>query len=200
MERLLFGDYKMGYYDYEGYQPYSYGYIPPYWNTPAATLSFQQMMNTDIFTYPQNLDGALELILEALSGETEDRVFYMWLINQASSEEDKQIISGIRDNEIGHYALFRQIYQDLTGEMPPSAEGEAFVEPESYCAGLSRALLGEQNAVQKYRKILYAMQSRLHINIMVEIITDEIRHGILYSYLYSKNGCGSQNQNQTNNA
>lgn len=190
----------MGYYDYEGYQPYSYGYIPPYWNTPAATLSFQQMMNTDIFTYPQNLDGALQLILEALSGETEDRVFYMWLINQASSEEDKQIISGIRDNEIGHYALFRQIYQDLTGEMPPSAEGEAFVEPESYCAGLSRALLGEQNAVQKYRKILYAMQSRLHINIMVEIITDEIRHGILYSYLYSKNGCGSQNQNQTNNA
>ncbi len=190
----------MGYYDYEGYQPYSYGYIPPYWNTPATPLSFQQMMNTDIFTYPQNLDGALELILEALSGETEDRVFYMWLINQASSEEDKQIISGIRDNEIGHYALFRQIYQDLTGEMPPSAEGEAFVEPESYCAGLSRALLGEQSAVQKYRKIFYAMQSRLHINIMVEIITDEIRHGILYSYLYSKNGCGSQNQNQTNNA
>ena len=193
MERLLFGDNKMGYYDYEGYQPYSYGYIPPYWNTPASPLSFQQMMNPDIFTYPQNLDGALELILEALSGETEDRVFYMWLINQASSEEDKQIISGIRDNEIGHYTLFRQIYQDLTGEMPPSTEGEAFVEPESYCAGLSRALLGEQNAVQKYRKILYAMQSRLHINMMVEIITDEIRHGILYSYLYSKNGCGSQN-------
>lgn len=190
----------MGYYDYEGYQPYSYDYIPPYWNTPAATLSFQQMMNTDIFTYPQNLDGALQLILEALSGETEDRVFYTWLINQASSEEDKQIISGIRDNEIGHYALFRQIYQDLTGEMPPSVEGEAFVEPESYCAGLSRALLDEQNAVQKYRKILYAMQSRLHINIMVEIITDEIRHGILYSYLYSKNSCGRQNQNQTNNA
>lgn len=194
----------MGYYDYESYPPYSYDYFHPYWNTAASTLSHQQVMNTDIFTYPQNLDGALELILEALSGETEDRVFYMWLINHASSEEDRQIISGIRDNEIGHYALFRRVYQDLTGEMPPSTNGESFVEPESYCAGLSRALLGEQNAVQKYRKILYAMQSRLHINILVEIITDEIRHGILYSYLYSKNGCGSQNQSQsqsqTNNA
>ncbi|HBD01414.1 MAG TPA: rubrerythrin, partial [Lachnoclostridium sp.] len=37
--------------------------------------------------------------------------------------------------------------------------------------------------------ILYAMQSRVHINMMIEIITDEIRHGILYNYLYAKNGC-----------
>lgn len=69
------------------------------------------------------------------------------------------------------------------------APGEQFIQPESYCAGLSRALLGEQNAVQRYRKILYAMQDRVHINMMTEIITDEIRHGILYNYLYTKNGC-----------
>jgi len=24
---------------------------------------------------------------------------------------------------------------------------------------------------------------------MIEIITDELRHGILYNYLYTKNGC-----------
>jgi rubrerythrin len=185
----------MGYYDYEGYHPYSNGYIAPYWNTAAYPLSYQQVVNIDIFTYPQNLDGALELIQEALAGETEDGIFYAWLIDQAPTEDDKQIISGIRENEIGHYALFRQIYRDLTGVMAPAVEGEPFMEPESYCDGLSKALLGEQNAVQKYRKILYAMQSRLHINMITEIITDEIRHGILYNYLYSKNGCGSQSQN-----
>jgi hypothetical protein len=43
--------------------------------------------------------------------------------------------------------------------------------------------------VRKYRRILYALQDRVHINILTGIITDEIRHGILYSYLYSKNGC-----------
>ncbi|HCL01056.1 MAG TPA: rubrerythrin, partial [Lachnoclostridium phytofermentans] len=40
-----------------------------------------------------------------------------------------------------------------------------------------------------YRQILFAMQDRIHINMLTEIITDEIRHGILYTYLYSKNNC-----------
>jgi rubrerythrin len=194
MERILSGDYKMGYYDYEGYHPYSNGYVSPYREAAAYSLSYQQVADLGIFIYPQNLDGALELIQEALAGETEDGIFYSWLIDQAPTEEDKQIISGIRNNEMGHYALFRQIYRDLTGEMAPSIEGEPFAAPENYCNGLSKALLGEQNAVQKYRKIFYAMQSRLHINMITEIITDEIRHGILYNYLYSKNSCGSQGQ------
>ena len=58
-----------------------------------------------------------------------------------------------------------------------------------YCEGIKMAIMGEQNAVRKYRKILYAMQERVEINILTEIITDEIRHGSLYNYLYSKNGC-----------
>lgn len=41
----------------------------------------------------------------------------------------------------------------------------------------------------RYRNILYAMEFREHINMMIEIITDELRHGILYNYLYTKNGC-----------
>ena len=85
--------------------------------------------------------------------------------------------------------MFRQIYYDITGTMLPNVKEEEFVPPESYCDGLRRALLGEQNAVRKYRQILYAMQPRIHINMLTEIITDEIRHGILYNYLYSKNDC-----------
>jgi rubrerythrin len=60
-----------------------------------------------------------------------------------------------------------------------------------YCDGLKRALLGEQNAVAKYRQILYAMQTPIHINMVTEIITDEIRYGSLYNYLYSKNNCNA---------
>ncbi len=142
-----------------------------------------------IFTYPQNLPNALALILQALSGETEDRMAYSWLIDNAPSVEDKQIIAGIRDNEVNHFRLFRQIYHDITGQPAPIEQEGQFVPPASYCEGLSRALLGEQGAVQRYRQILYAMQTRVHINILTEIITDEIRHGILYNYLYAKNGC-----------
>lgn len=179
----------MNYIEYGSYFPNIYGQTTPFMSILDTSMTVQQPQTADIFTYPQNLQNALTLIQNALAGETEDRMFYTWLIEHAPSNEDQQIISGIRDNEIGHFALFNQLYYEITGMLPQQVPGEQFNPPESYCAGLSHALLGEQNAVQRYRKILYAMQDRVHINIVTEIITDEIRHGILYNYLYAKNGC-----------
>jgi rubrerythrin len=143
------------------------------------------------YTYPQNLPQALQLIKEGVAGESEDRKFYDYLIRTAPAEGDKEIIKGIRDNEIQHFSMFRQIYYQLTGQQLPQPQDVSFEKPASYCDGVKNALIGEQKAVQKYRKILFAMQNRVHINMLTEIITDEIRHGILYNYLYSKNGCKS---------
>lgn len=143
----------------------------------------------DPYDINTNLQGALKLIENAVMGETEDRLFYQYLISVAPSAQDKQIISGIRDDEIKHHQMFRQIYYDITGSMLPSAQNVTFERPASYCAGLQKALMGEQGAVVKYRRILYAMRDRRHINMMTEIITDEIRHLGLYNYLYAKNKC-----------
>lgn len=132
----------MNYNDYGGYDPYTYG--QPYMQTMATPAAAQQTQMNAIFVYPQNLQGALVLIQQALSGETEDRMFYTWLMGQAPSKEDQQIISGIRGNEIGHYALFRQLYYELTGSMAPQVQSEPFTPPAHYCEGLARALLGEQ--------------------------------------------------------
>ncbi|MDP4092343.1 MAG: ferritin-like domain-containing protein [Bacillota bacterium] len=159
---------------------------------PAPFNSQAYTQNTEMYNayvYPQNLPTALQLIQDAVEGETEDRLFYSYLINTAPTEEEKRIITGIRDDEIKHFSLFRQIYFELTGQVLAPPANASFQQPATYCDGLKRALLGEQNAVGKYRKILFAMQDRRIINIMVEIITDEIRHGSLYNYLYSKNGC-----------
>ena len=136
-----------------------------------------------------DLAAAIKIIEQAIAGETEDRMFYEYLIKTAPSMEDKDIIKGIRENEINHAKLFRQLYSKLTGKIPNVAQDMTFEKPKTYCEGLRNALKGEQNAVQKYRNILFAMTDRADINTMTEIITDEIRHGILYSYLYSKNGC-----------
>lgn len=155
----------------------------------VETFYYQNFMDMDIYNYPENFSNAMELMKQALNGEAEDQMFYMWLINNAASEEERQIIGSIRDDEMGHYELFRQIYYDLTGMELRQESEQTFVEPESYCDGLARALLGEQNAVRKYRKILYAMQSRIHMNMLIDIITDEIRHGILYNYLFTRIGC-----------
>lgn len=156
---------------------------PPF--TPDMTLA----PGHEMYSFPHNLPSALELIEEAVAAENEDRLFYQYLINNAPSEEEKEIIRGIRENEITHFGLFRQIYSQLTGRMLPVAEDVPVEAPSSYCEGIKKALTGEQNAVVKYRKILFAMQNRVHINMMTEIITDEIRHGILYNYIYSKNSC-----------
>jgi rubrerythrin len=179
-------------YDYYGNNYYGYNQYDD--ETPVSydiqsTSSDDNTMNLDIYSYPENLSNAISLIEEALAGEEEDRLFYSYLINNAPSEEDRQIISGIRDNEIRHHSLFLKLYSDLTGETVPQIPGERFIPPSSYCEGLQRSIIGEESAVAKYRKILFAMQDRIHINMLTEIITDEIRHGILYTYLYSKNKC-----------
>ncbi|QCN91729.1 ferritin family protein [Ethanoligenens harbinense] len=142
-----------------------------------------------VFVYPQNLPGALSLIGQAVAGESEDAQFYEWLLQRAPSPEDRQIITGIRNDELHHNGWFRQLYLELTGRPVPSMPGETFMPPPNYCDGLRRAIQGEQHAVQNYRKILFALQNRVHINVLTEIITDELRHAVLYNYLYAKNSC-----------
>lgn len=160
------------------------------------TLNNQRMGGqTAAMTYTEdpydintNLPGALKLIEDAVMGETEDRLFYQYLISVAPAR-DKQIIAGIRDDEMKHYQLFRQIYYEITGNVLPSVENAPFETPASYCAGVAKALMGEQAAVTRYRRILYAMRDRRHINMMTEIITDELRHLGLYNYIYTRNRC-----------
>ena len=141
------------------------------------------------YIYPQNLPEALKLIGEAVAGETEDRMFYQYLLETAPSDEDKEIIKGIREDEIRHFTLFKQVYFMLTRQLLAPSQDPSFEKPSAYCEGLKRAIQGEQNAIIKYRRILYALQDRILINILTGIITDETRHGLLYNYLYSKNGC-----------
>lgn len=185
-------------YNYEasrigGVTPYMQGwsgYIPQM-QTPGQPMPqyMPDPVPMEQYVYPNNLPQALKLITDAVSGETEDRQFYGYLLSVAPSEEDKSIITGIRDDEIGHFSLFRRIYSDLTGQILPPPGNVTFEQPASWCAGIARAIKGEQGAVRRYRQILFAMQNRVHINMMTGIITDEIRHGILYNYIFSRNGC-----------
>lgn len=159
-----------------------------YDNYPYMGTLSQFTMPVDPYTYPQNLPMALQLIRESVPDELEDSMFYNYLISIAPTQEDKDIITGIRNDEMKHFGLFRQIYYQLTGQLLPEPRVRV-TRPASYCQGLKKALLGEVAAVARYRRILYALQDRRQINILTEIITDEIRHSSLYNFLYSKNEC-----------
>ncbi len=151
----------------------------------------QETQTADPYDPNENLNAAIQAIEDAVRGENEDRLFYANLIREASSAEDKRIITGIMEDEMKHYGMFRQLYYALTGYALPEYPASDVARPASYCEGLKGALLGEQNAVRNYRTILFAMRHRKYINMMAEIITDELRHLGLYNYLYAKNSCNS---------
>ncbi|MBM7869984.1 rubrerythrin [Clostridium pascui] len=143
----------------------------------------------DPYTYPGNFSSALNLIQDAVIGETEDELFYNYLISIAPTEEARNILTTIRNDERRHNQMFRGIYFRLTSRRLSPSQPSGFERPTSYCDGIKRALLSELDTIQKYRQIVFAIQDRVQLNMLSEIISDELRHGSLYNLLYSDARC-----------
>ncbi|WP_139490888.1 ferritin-like domain-containing protein [Brevibacillus dissolubilis] len=156
-----------------------YSYADPYSNPMMTPVRMDMNAN--------NLNIALRGILQGISGERNDELFYDYLISVAPTQQEKQIITSIRNDERKHRRMFRQLYTALTGQQPPTtAETETFQRPASYLAGIEQALLGELRAFENYR-IIYLNLPYPYRDIMFEIMTDEIKHASYYNWLYAKN-------------
>lgn len=157
----------------------------------GTSMAQQDITSAELgeYTYPGNLNTAIGLIRNAVSGEREDELFYNYLISVAPTQEARNIIITIRNDERKHNRMFRRIYFDLTGRRLPISTESQFEKPTSYCDGIKKALLGELAAVQRYRRIVFALQNRIQLNMLGEIITDELRHASLYNLLYSDGRC-----------
>ena len=57
----------------------------------------------------------------------------------------------------------------------------------SYKEGLKKALFGELDSVKKYREIMAYMPSKDLSDMVMYILTDEIRHADKYNYLLNIN-------------
>lgn len=159
-------------YAYVGYDPYAYP--NPY--LPVAETQDEEGMQL-----------VLRLIQESIADERHDELFYDYLLSVAPSDQDKQVITSIRDDERKHNRWFRQIYTELTGQRPPEMpEREAFQQPQSYLDGIEKALMGELKAFEKYRIIYLNIPEQYRDTIFV-IMTDEMKHASYYNWLYAKN-------------
>ncbi|MHA6531910.1 ferritin-like domain-containing protein [Paenibacillus sp. BAC0078] len=136
--------------------------------------------------YYRNDDMVLKLIEQSIQGERNDEVFYDFLIKLAPTEQEREVIIGIRNDERKHRAMFRNLYTQLTGMAPPAAEEAVEELPASYLEGIEKALLGELKAFEKYRT-LYLHINPLYRDWIFEIMTDEIKHAGYYNWLYAKN-------------
>ena len=133
-----------------------------------------------------SLEEALNAIKDSVMDELNDELFYAMLINQALEDEDKEIIRSIRDDEVKHGKILRDVYYSLTGITLPQAKKTNEVMPMSYIQNLKKAFFGEGEAIAKYRGIMNAMKDRKNYDDIMEIMVDEIRHMAKYNYLISK--------------
>jgi rubrerythrin len=103
--------------------------------------------------YPEHAySQALHFMVEAVQDERGDELFYDYLLALAPSEEQRRIITTIRDDERKHQRMFRQIYCELTGKTIPPTEPEPLDKPASYLEGIERALFGELAVASFLRK------------------------------------------------
>lgn len=159
--------------------PHYYSRYSPYFPVmPATAPGYQDERYRLVVT----------LITEAITGERNDELFYGYLINAAPTEQEKKVITSIRDDERKHRRMFRRLYTQLTGQPPAPGLGEQenFVQPGSYLEGIEQALMGELKAFEKYRTI-YLNIPQQYKDAMFEIMTDEIKHASYYNWIYAKN-------------
>jgi len=144
------------------------------------------MVREDPYNVHMNLEAALITLKQAAESEADVRAFYDMMVENAPSEAERGIIDDMRREDLKHFRLLRQIYYDITGEKIDAGQPAKTALPDSYGDGLVAALMGEQQAVTTYRKVMFAMRNRRHVNMMTEVITDELRHLGLYNFLFTK--------------
>ena len=133
------------------------------------------------------LKEALASIKDSVEGEIEDAAFYTMLLSLTSNKEDIEIINSIISDEKKHNLLLRNLYFELTNKKLPENREEKNVDNMlNYRRNLKKALMGELDAVKRYRKIMAAMPDENKYAVVMEILTDEIRHANLYNYLIAK--------------
>lgn len=135
------------------------------------------------------LPRCLNLIRSAAYAEHHSRMLYEYLMAQAPNEEHKNILTGIRNEENAHGKLLRQLYFNLAGQnLPPPRKG-TFSSPSSYCDGLSRAVKRKQEAIACSQETAWCLSNINQAMRMADVAADEMRHSLLYLYLYRNNGC-----------
>lgn len=161
------------------YSSYPFVFTPVQYQTQPVLPSYQM--------YQTNLQAVLPLLRRAIQGERNDELFYDYLIQNAPSNQDKEIITSIRDDERWHRQMFKQMYYALTGQTIESTDSMPFERPPSYLAGIEKAIFGELGAVELYRKIYFTIPYTVFKNMVFEILTDELKHASKYNFLYAKN-------------
>lgn len=145
---------------------------------PPNYCRFNQMQESY-----KTLDEVLTLVKKAVQGELENELFYDHLISIAPTQEEKDMIAAIRDDQRKHNKYFREIYNYYTRQNIPVPVTTSFEKPKSYIEGITKAKFGELSAVERYRYIRAGLPTEYYKDMVFEILTDELKHVNKYDYI-----------------
>ncbi len=181
--------------------------FPPF-NTPAFGMGGFPYLGYNLSSTPEqinmpwpltfgdkstqyNLNELIGIIKKSIIEETKEVGEYEMLAKKAQSEEDKEIIYSIRDNERLHSQILAKIFTKLTGVVMPTENTEQIQNSMdtsmSYLDTLKKYWKGELEAVEKYRELLAYAPNKEIYDMLFYILTDEIKHAIKYEYLIIMN-------------
>lgn len=135
----------------------------------------------------EGLKRAVDLMEFAIQKEKDDVEFYNVLIELAPTEEEKVMLTTIRDDELKHGRMYRKMYREITGEEAQVSDQVQLELPKTYVEGIIEAIFHEFDALDKYNTIQYGLQSELYQDMLLEIRADEFKHGSTLNYLYTLN-------------
>lgn len=141
---------------------------------------------------PDELKNSIKLIKKYAESEKRDSMIFQWLIqnipvSQLLPKETRKIqgiIESIRDDELRHDQVYKNMYFQITG-MKVQSEEEAFIPPAGFKDGIADAMMRELNDIKIHHEIMEGLPSLYYRSKVHNILSDELRHGSLYNYIYT---------------
>ena len=136
-------------------------------------------------------------IEKAINGEYSATICYEQLAKMAHTENARNQILEIRQDEIRHFEEFSKIYTNLTGRQPtPNITEEC---KKNYKAGLEASFKDEQETVDFYLDIADRAKDQSIKEIFRRAAADEQNHAVWFLYFLNKKDLDHRNRQGAEN-
>lgn len=131
----------------------------------------------------QNDQSLVKDVEKAINGEYSAIACYNKLADLAPTQQARQQIYEIRQDEIRHYEAFSNIYKQLTGKQPSPKITEPC--PDQYMDGIEAAFVDEQKTTDFYYEIERKAQDLSIKETFRQAGADEQNHAVWFLYFLS---------------
>jgi rubrerythrin len=129
-----------------------------------------------------------KLVKEYIADEMADNKLYSELAANVNDSEVSELLKETSQEEGKHVRILEDVYYKLTGEEAENIAAQEYELQADFTANITKALMGELAAVEKYRALMFALEDEQLRDYIYEIISDEQVHADRMNYIYAKSG------------